>query len=285
MIQPTSRLFPLVLASLLGMGCGTNGGNGFSSGTPDDDDSSADDDDDDFVQADRSAYLEFNRSSAFGESEAGTGLFSSWFNPTDFEPRIPLPPKINTCRAGQHPAGTHGVPPTQHDIGIPSVTTPNGSVLELTLDGDFWFGDTGSNDWESHQEYDIAISGGADREAATYLGALVTPSVLTLTSLEVSETGLDLEWYGGNNNGHVELRLVFTTELPDQVQTYVVCRLFDDGEATIAPEDLESLAGMEVQLELIRTATANFETDKGAPGVASGISSAFSMLDLPAAPE
>jgi hypothetical protein len=281
-----SKLFPLVLSSLLALGCGTpsDNGNGFGTGTRDDDDA-ADDDDDAFVDIDRSAYLEFNRSSEFEQGEALTVMFSSWFNVSDFEPRIPLPPKIDTCHSDSNPAGTFGTPPTQHDIGVPSVTTPDGSVIELELDGDYWFGATSTNDWESHQDYDIAISGGADRDAAQYPGALATPSVLTLLNLEENEDGLYLEWYGENNNGHVEVRLIHTSDLPDQIQTWVVCRFFDDGEHTVTWQDFELLSGMPVELEVLRSVTANFETDQGAPGVASGTSTAFTTLTMPVVPE
>jgi hypothetical protein len=295
MIHTTPRLPLLLLASLLAIGCGTSADDddtGFST-SPDDDDTTSDDDDTGLSDLNRSAYVEFNRLTQFEEDEATTELFSSWFNVTDFLVRIPLPAKIDSCHSGQDPAGTYtggdlgdyilGAPLTQHDIGVPSVTTPDGRVIELSLGENYWVATTESNDWESHSDYDVAISGGNNRDAASYPGALATPSVLTLLSLDQDKDGLRLEWYGGNNNGHVELRMVHTTEDTTQLDIWVVCRFFDDGEATAAWADLALLGGLEVRLELMRSATANFETDQGAPGVASGISSTVSTITLPTA--
>ena len=279
-------------ALLFATGCSGSNNGGFN--TSDDDDSAVGDDDDTvFVETDRSAYVEFNRQTTFGEDKATTLLYSSWFNPRDFLARIPLPAKVDSCHSGENPAGVYsgegfddfvlGAPFTQDDIGSPTLTTPSGRIIDMTLGENYWFGVTESNDWESHAAYDISISGGADRDAAQYPGALGTPAALTLLTMDQDDEGLALSWYGGNDNGHVELRIIHTTDGPDNNHIWVVCRLFDDGEETVLWADLDSLAGLESEVELLRSATANFDTDMEVPGVATGVSSSKGWLTLPAA--
>lgn len=262
-----------LLGLLIGAGCSNDNDDGFGLGTPSPDDNGDDDDDDDFVEEDRSAYIEFARSEDFGTGESATLLFSSWFNPTHLDPRIPMPPKVDTCTSGEHVLGTYGVPVTTHDVGTPSITLPDGSEIEMNLnpDGEYWTGVTSANDWQSNEDYDAHISGGSDREGADYMGALATPSILTITDFDYNLAGLDLQWYGANNNGHVELRISHRAEGETELITYVACRLFDDGEHRIEQEDLEPILAFTTEVELLRATTGNFPTEKGPPGMASGI--------------
>ena len=266
----------LLAAAILLSGCGgagNNNGNGFNVGDPDDDDDSTPNGSE---EGEVSGYVEFTRHSEFGSTSAQVQLLSSWFLPVEVEARLPLPGKSDSCHAGKGESDLYGVPTTSLDIGSPSLVTSAGVVLDFELDaaGQYWVGDVEVDDWESHQEYDVVVSGGDDHPGGSYPGALATPAALTLTSLDQSEEGLELEWYGGNDNGDVALRLVQDSADVPGMDLWLVCRLHDDGAATISVEDLSIFAATEVSIELLRSASANFYNDEGTPGVASGLATA-----------
>ena len=275
------RLLVMVLATLgllLAGGCDNSdngGGNGFGQGVPhDDDDTNPPDVPDPY---DRGAYVEFSRTNGFGETIAVANVTSAWYNATPTRVRIPIPDDQDSCWDGSNPAGLYSIPTTHHDIGIPSITLLDGSPLEMVLDPALgvWTTDTATDTWSSNQEYDIAVSGGEDRAAASFPGVLGTPAALQLLDFDHATEGLYLEWYGGNNNGHVELRIL-QLSLPEgateELATWVACRLLDDGQHLIPWETLANQNDSSAELELLRGASTNFTLDADTQGKALGAS-------------
>ena len=265
----------LAALGLLATGCGgpSDDDDGFNTGVGDDDD----DDDDTPGPDDRGAYVEFARSNTYGESSATATAISAWYNATPTEVRVPIPDDLDSCWSGTNDVDLYGIPIHQHDVGTPSITLLDGSSFEMSYDEvmERWLGSTSAENWESNQEYEIAISGGADREAATYPGVLGTPAPLQLLDMDHAEDGLFLEWYGGNNNGHVELRFIQESQ-PDgeklAQQTWVACRLLDDGQHVIDWADLKNQNDGPAELSLSRMASTNFDLDGLTQGMAVGIS-------------
>ena len=273
MTQLSTSMYLLITLSLLSFGCGQvdDDEDGFSVGVDDDDDSTPPEPEEGAVLA----YVEFTRQATFNVTAASATLLSSWFSPTLVELRPPTPSDSDSCESRTIEDGSYGLPSSDLDVGTPSLISPSGVALNSEFVSPFWVSEFDSDDWESHQEYEVVVTGGSDLGASSFPGALVTPAALTITLLEETEEGLNIEWFGGNNNGVIELRLMQESAPAESASEWVVCRLTDDGVAALSAEYFSNFAlGEDVSLELLRSTSANFKTETGVPGIAAGIATA-----------
>jgi hypothetical protein len=274
MTQLSTSITLVITLSLLGFGCGQvsdDDDNTFSVGVDDDDDSTPPPPEEGAVLA----YVEFTRHATFEVKEASVTVLSSWFSPAVVELRPPTPSDSDSCESRTIEEGSYALPSSDLDVGSPSLVIPSGASLNMEFESPFWVNEFDPEYWESHQEYEIVVTGGSDLSPSSFPGALVTPAGLTINLLEETEEGLQIEWVGGNNNGDIELRLVQESATAGSSSEWVVCRLTDDGAATLSSEDFSSFSqGEDVSLELLRSTSANFKTEAGVPGIASGIATA-----------
>ena len=267
-----------------------------SCGEPEDDDpfdrgvDRDDDDDDDTPEwdaANRTAFIQMQRSNAFGETGANVEVTATFFPPTPMIVRTPVPEELDTCNSGIDHPDVFEVPAGQWDAGVFTLELLDGEAIDLEWNegASRYERNLSSSAWTGEQEYTIRWTGGDDVPEAEHVGILGTPASLMMDEFNPNlDDGFFLTWVGGNNNGHVELRL--TSDPIDEGEKeaqviWIACKLRDDNQHVIDWDYLQPMNGQGATLELLRGRTTTFDTSPDQPGDVQGASVVINLFEFP----
>ncbi len=286
LLLPVSVLALLVLPALL-----------LSCGEPEDDDpfergvDRDDDDDDDTPEWDaenRTAFIQMERTNIYGEDGASVEITAAFFPPTPMIVRSPVPEELDSCTDGVDHPDQFEVPASQWDAGVVTLQLQDGDTVDLEWnEGAARYERTlSSSAWTGEREYTVLWSGGEDVPEAEHIDILGTPASLMMDEFDPHvEDGLYLTWLGGNNNGHVELRItsdpIAEGEEEEGQVVWVACKLRDDNQAIVDWDDLMPMSGRDATMELLRPRTTTFDTHPDQPGDVLGASVVINLFDFP----
>jgi hypothetical protein len=281
-------LLGLVAVPLLTPACGPpEDDDPFERGVDRDDDDGDDDDTPEWNPDLQTGWIEFHRANTYGETSASVSATAAFFPPTPTTARTPVPEELDLCATGVDYPDVFGVPDSEWDVGTVTLVLVDGTEEQLE-----WNGGAGEHQavlptsaWQGEQEYTVRLSGGDDVPETELTGLLGTPAALTMDDFDpLDDDGLALSWTGGNNNGHVELRLTSDPlndeELDGQV-VWIACKLRDDNQHVLDWDDLAPLDGLATTVELLRARSNPFDTLPEQPGSVLGTSTVHEEFDFP----